>query len=458
MTSLFADIFPPATKEQWLKQVQKDLRDENVYDSLRWHTDDPNLLLEPYYTTEDMGNLPIAEIQSIQKATPGWLNTPEIQPANAKTANETARDSLNRGAEALLLSIASDTDIARLLMGIKLSDTPVYFRLSRQAPAVIKELARIAPYQLKGGLLTDPIASYLHTGTLLSDATFADIAEATRLTASSPNFLTICGSSHVFHNAGATATQELAFLLASLADQYDRLTDLGLQIDQLVSKTILSVSVGTSYFIEIAKLRALRVLWHRMVSAWADGVVSPAIHAQTSTFYDAAVAPYTNLLRATTEAMAAVVGGCDILTVHPYDTVLQASGEPESTAFSARIARNMSILLKEEAHLDKVADPSAGSYYIENVTQQLIDAAWTLFLQVEEMGGLLKAVAQGFVQERIEKAYQAKVDALQNGRIMVGVTKFRFDEPGIRPAIVPGNNGLLPDRRLAESVETNQEG
>ncbi|RYE53550.1 MAG: hypothetical protein EOP18_08925, partial [Rhizobiaceae bacterium] len=185
----------------------------------------------------------------------------------------------------------------------------LHLRLSSDhTTGLIKALRLVAPYQLKGGLLTD-----------ISDST----AEATRLTADSPQFRTLCINTHAFHNAGATATQELAFTLASLADAYDRLTESGLTIEQLVPKTMLSVSVGTSYFMEIAKLRALRVLLARFTSAYSSASFLPFfIHSQTSTFYEAKATPNTNLLRATTESMAAVIGGCDALTVHPFDTVL----------------------------------------------------------------------------------------------------------------------------------------
>ena len=302
----------------------------------------------------------------------------------------------------------------------------------------------MAPYQLKGGLLTDA---------------GVNTAEATRLTADSPQFRTVCASSHAFHNAGATATQELAFMLATLADAYDKLTDTGLTIDQLVPKTMLSVSVGTSYFLEIAKLRALRVLFSRFISHYSPTIhhSAPFVHAQTSAFYDAAVTPYTNLLRATTEAMAAVVGGCDALTVRPYDAVLEQQSTGPDREFAHRIARNVSVLLSEESYFDKVADPSAGSYYIENLTQQVAEAAWALFLGVEQRGGFAKAFAAGFITDETERAYQAKLDAVRNGNVLVGVTKFRHDEGDTgKPATfneAPAGFGNLPNHRLAEIFE-----
>lgn len=455
MEPLFSSLFPATDKSAWQAQVQKELKIEGASEALRWHTDE-GFTLEPYYTADDLTNLPLTSTQEAQKHIPGWLNAPERFISDEKADNIRLRDALTRGADALVLTLSAESDLVSLLNGIKLSEAPVFFRFNAEATEIngadlIRSLKTIAPYQLKGGILAN-------TGTAT--------AEVTRLTADSPQFRTICASSHIFHNAGAIATQELAFTLASLADSYDQLTNEGLMIDQLVPKTMVSVSVGTSYFLEIAKLRALRVLMVRFFTAYHTSYLQhhTYIHVQTSTFYDSTATPYTNLLRATTEAMAAVIGGCDVLTIHPYDTVL---GQPTEMTeqgkanheFSERIARNVSLLLKDESYLDRVADPSAGSYYIENLTQQLTESAWALFLDIEKQGGFAMALANGFISAEIEQAYQAKLEAVRSGKVLVGVTKFRTDEPSDQSYKVsettPTNGliNLLPDRRLAQEFE-----
>ncbi len=407
-------------------------------------------MLEPYYTTDALTGLPLELIQSAQRSDAGWLNAPERAVQDAAQANASLRQALDGGADALMLTLPDQfdqTQLSRLLKDIKLSETPVFFQTD-QPGVLLNALRSVAPYQWRGGLLSDPIAQYVRTAIIPEGFQTAD---ATQLAVNAPRFRTICASSHVFHNAGATATQELAFLLSNLTDQYDALTDAGLPVSDLVSRTILSVSVGTSYFLEIAKLRALRVSWFRLLGYYKQASVpAPYIHAQTSTFYDAKATPNTNLLRSTTEAMAAVIGGADVLTVHPFDAVL---GAP--SAFSQRIARNVSVLLKVESYLDKVADPSAGSYYVETMTHQLVEGAWSLFLMVEQQGGLLAGLASGWVSEQIEQAWQAKIEAIRQGRVLVGVTKFRFDEPiaGSSSAVAPAQTSLLPDRRLAAEFE-----
>lgn len=460
-----APLFLPATEADWLRQVQRDLKDDSAPEHLRWQTPD-GFVVEPYYTAEKThsGEKPSGgETQNIaslqQKTTPGWLNAPEpILTSNAKANNATLRNALANGADALVLAVTDTTDFTRLLDGIKLSTSPIFFRVSGVAAAtqLINSLKILAPYQLKGGLLFDPLAAPQP----LMAADWVSFAELTRQTLDSPRFGTVCADGNVFHNAGATATQELAFVLNSLTEQYDVLTDKSLSVNQFVSKTSVSVSVGVSYFLEIAKLRALRVLVNRFSLAYSSPVVLggfPQIHCQTSAFYEAVRSPYTNLLRATTAAMSAVLGGCDALTVRPYDAVTgNVSGQ--AVDFSARIARNVSSLLRHESYLGTVADPSAGSYYIETLAAQLVESAWALFLDVERRGGLAQAIQSGFVAAELDRSFQAKHDAVATGeRVLVGVTKFRENERENEAVNKPTGHpepGLVGNsRRLAESFE-----
>ncbi|WP_080058845.1 methylmalonyl-CoA mutase family protein [Spirosoma aerolatum] len=439
MDSFFSSSFPPADHSAWLAQVRRELKDAGAYESLRWHTDE-GFTLEPYYTADDLNQLPLSLIQGAQKQKPGWINAPVYTGSDEKTTNVVLKDILTKGAEGLVVRLSGKPDLPQLLNGIKLAETPVYFEFqseitSQEIVDAIQSLKIIAPYQLKGGILTD-------TG----EATDA----ITHLTADSPQFYTVGVSTHAFHNAGATATQELAFTLASLADRFDQLTDAGLPIEQLTQKLILSVSVGTNYFVEIAKLRALRVLIQRFLRYYQKAATTDPIqiHARTSTFYDSTATIYTNLIRATTEAMAAIIGGCDVLSIHAYDAVLNQPSE-----FSERIARNVSILLNEESHVGKVADPSAGSYYIENLTHHLAETAWALFITIEKRGGLTKAMADGYIQDELERSYQTKVKAIKNGSVLVGVNKFRFDEPTTQPHSIRTKGMGVTEKRLAEPFE-----
>lgn len=447
MTPLPIPSFPSASLAAWQQQVRTELKDERADEQLQWASPE-GFTVAPYYTVDSVAQLPLADLQGAQRTNPGWLNTPDYRIDDARTANAALVQALASGADALLLDLPGPVEVpmlTRLLNGIKLSDHPVFFRTATPDQLVVA-LASVAPYQWRGGLLHDPIAEAIGQGRTEA-IDWTPVQTAVRQTAGSPQFRAVCASSHVFHNAGATATQELALLLAGLVTQYDGLTEAGVPIAELVASTALSVSVGTSYFLEMAKLRALRVLWQRLISCY--GLEAPAafVHAQTSRFYAARATVNTNLLRATTEAMAAVMGGADALTVQPFDTVLTAP-----SAFSERLARNVSVLLRDESYLDKVADPAAGSYYIEHLTNELVDRAWTMLQTIEAAGGLLPAVASGWVTEQLDASWKAKVEAVRNGQVLVGVTKFRHDESELAPAPAQPD-ALLPDRRLAALFE-----
>ncbi|MES2731202.1 MAG: methylmalonyl-CoA mutase subunit beta [Bacteroidota bacterium] len=469
--------FAPISKAQWHAQVIKDLKGKD-FSTLRWYTDE-GLVVEPYYAAEDMNSLPWQAIQQAQrKGSSGhWLNRETITFTDAKTTCQAAITALSKGADALTIDLSQAEvpaiDFARLLHGIRLTDVPVTFQTVRQSTQVLEALGKITSYQIKGSLNDDPLALWMQDGLWLPDTwpQLASLLKETqhlygrqqaagqaRRTEPSTNFRPLTINSHHFHQAGANAAQELAFTLSSAVTYLDKLTEAGLSADEIVTAMEFSVSTGTNYLMEIAKLRALRYLFNQIQVSYGMAHPIPVfIHAQTSAYYQATLEPYTNLLRGTTEAMAAAIGGCNALTVLPFDV---PAGAGSSTEFSQRIARNVSTILREEVYLDKVIDPSAGSYYLENLTYQLANQAWSIFLEIETLGGLMPAFEQGWVQAAVEKSYRQQTEQLQAGkRIMVGVNKYRnkadtesklpFEEPISKAGKLP----LLKKRRLATWVE-----
>ena len=456
-THLFT-AFAPVSKARWQEQVIKDLKGKDI-SSLRWRTEE-GLSIDPYYTAEDLGRLPLRAIQSAQQqisTARHWQNREWIVFSDEKTSRQQALDALQKGADALLLDLSqadvAEVSFSRLLDGIRLTDTPVTFRCRRQSEKVETALRKMSAYHLKGSIDDDRLAWWMLDGQPMKD--WSPLADQLRRTQEWPSFRPLTVNSHHFHEAGAHAAQELAFTLASAVTYLDKLTDEGLDVGQVVQGMEFSISVGTSYLMEIAKVRALRYLFDKIIESYGLTEKRPIfIHTRTSRFYLAATEPYTNLLRLTTEAMAAVVGGCDALTVIPYDSATAVSSE-----FSQRISRNLSTILKEEVYLDKVSDPAAGSNYLENLTHELAGQAWQIFLEVEARGGLMPAFEQGWIQQEIEKSFLNQVAQLRDGKkTMVGVNKYRV-EPLVIPAqpvvTAPrsGNLILLPVRRLSEVME-----
>jgi methylmalonyl-CoA mutase len=210
--------------------------------------------------------------------------------------------------------------------------------------------------------------------------------------------------------------QELGFALASGTEYLTLAVKAGIPIDDVAQRMMFSFGVGSNYFMEIARLRAARLLWAKIIEQYKpqnETSMQMWIHCNTSAWNKTLFDPYVNLLRTTTEAMSAIIGGTQSLSILPFDTFYKDPDE-----FSNRLARNQQIILKEEVYLDKVVDPAAGSYYIENLTQLIAEAAWKVFLQVEEKGGMVEAVKAGFVQDMVEKSAGERLDDIANRRII----------------------------------------
>lgn len=455
MAKKFFEEFPESTKKNWETQVIKDLKGKNFEDTLVWKTLE-GISVYPYYSEEDLTTLPFKEIQQAQsnKKTISWQNRPIAKFSQEKLTNSLIIDLLNSGADAVTIDFGdidiSRIDFAKLLDKIKLSDTPIYF-YTPYNNTLITALSKYIHYRPKGGLIYDSLSTFFTGKSEIDTTTWESTKKILNHCSDYPAFSTITIRSDVFHNAGANALQELAFTLASATTYLDKLTHLGINIEQIAEKLEFSLATGTNYFMEIAKIRSLRFLWSKILEAYQCPITTCQINCQTSYFYDSTLDAHTNMLRATTEAMSAVIGGCDSLTIHGYNAVFNK----DSNEMSERIARNISVLLSDESYLGKSIDVSAGSYYIENLTNDLSAKAWELFLTVEQKGGILQAFEEEFIQNEIEKAYQQKVEAVQNGKIMVGVNKFISpkDSPGQSLVQAETDKHFLPNRRIAAIFE-----
>jgi len=289
------------------------------------------------------------------------------------------------------------------------------------------------------------------------DDNFAEASQLIKTAkAQLPLYDVITVNGQYYHNAGAHAVQELAFVLAHGVEYLSQLTDRGLHIDDIAQRMQFTMAVGSDYFLEIAKLRALKMLWSAIVQKYqpkhAESTVIN-IHAITSqrnkTIYD----PHVNMLRTTTEAMSAAIAGVNSITILPFDTSYR-----KGDGFSYRIARNQQIVLKHESYFDKVVDPSAGSYYIENITESIGEAAWQLFADIEGRGGFIKAVESGFIRDEIEKTCQKRdMEIAIRRQISVGVNQYPNPDEKmldkIRPTAKPSDMGKLRPYRGMQAFE-----
>ncbi len=223
-------------------------------------------------------------------------------------------------------------------------------------------------------------------------------------------------SAALYHNAGGNAVQELAFALATGVEYLRQGEKLGVDIDKMAQKLIFSFAMGSDFFMAIAKLRAARLLWTKIVAACGGNEASQKmkIYATTSRWNQSKLDPYVNMLRDTTEALSAVCGGADIINVNPFDYVVR---EPDD--FSKRIARNIQLILKEECHFDHVVDPAGGSYYVETLTAQIADAAYAIFQQIEKEGGMIAALKAGIPQKQVKAVAADKAKQVAQRRLQI---------------------------------------
>ena len=443
--NLLAD-FPAITTEEWMAKINADLKGADFEKKLVWKTNE-GFNVMPFYRLED-----VAELKTTTSA-PGefpyvrgtktdndWYVRQDIDATCAKTANAKALDVLNKGINSLGFILnkkeLSAEYIATLLNGICPECVELNFRVCIRCAAQLATL--LADYfkaqgadlaKVEGSINCDPINRMLLKGKELNQAEVAEIAVATvKAAAALPKFRVIGVNSLSLNNAGAYCSQELGYALAWGAEYMTMLTEGGLTADEAGKAIKFNMGVGGNYFMEIAKFRAARMLWAMIVKAYApacDCAAKMRVHAETSTFNKTIYDAHVNLLRTQTEAMSATIAGVDSLTVNGFDVTYK-----ESDDFSERIARNQQLLLKEESHFDKVTDPSAGSYYIENLTNSIAEQAWKLFLEIQNEGGFFAAVEAGKVQEAM-KATSAKrlKDVSARKEVLLGTNQFpNFNE------------------------------
>ena len=232
----------------------------------------------------------------------------------------------------------------------------------------------------------------------------------------------IAVNTRVYHNAGGNAVQELAFGLATGVEYLRQAEARGVSVEQAAAKITFGFSMGADFFMGIAKLRAARLLWSRIIAAsgGSEAAQKLRVHASTSLWNKSKLDPYVNMLRNTTEAFSAVAGGADSLFVGAFDEVVRTPDE-----FSRRIARNTQVILSEECHFDHVVDPAGGSYYVETLTNQVAETAWALFQQIEKLGGMLKALEAGVPQQQVKAVAAKKAEAIAQRRFsLIGVNVY----------------------------------
>lgn len=438
---LFAD-FPKISTNEWEDIIIKDLKGADYAKKLLWKTNE-NILVKPYYREEDLkeldylmqipGEFPF--VRSTKESGNDWKITQVIDETDIKLANKFSLESIAKGTDALIINaknIHTLNDLQILLEGIDLQSVNIRFENHISYPTLAElfiqyiENKKYDKNSIEGSFNYDPISFLLQHNTFWKSKE-EDLSQIIALHESIgkalPNFKYITINGNLLHNCGSSITQEIALSLAIAHEYLAYAIDHKIDIDEIATRMNFTFSIGSNYFLEIAKLRTARLLWATIVEQYQPEVAQTAKMFITSfsslwnkTTYDA----HVNMLRTTTEGMSAAIGGADAIVLNPYDVTYKSSDD-----FSRRIARNTQIILKEEAHFDKVNDPAAGSYYIENLTHALAEQAWQLFCDTEKQGGIISAALQGRIKEAVEESCRKRdMDIATRRMVLLGTNQY----------------------------------
>ena len=480
---LFSEFQAPTTQE-WLDKIEVNLKGADFQKRLVWRTNE-GFNVQPFYRREDLKDLKAVDslpgefpfVRGNKKDNNLWFVRQDIKADDAKAANAKALDVLNKGVDSLGFQIAgkdvSKEFVATLLDGILPQYVELNFKtcqrhcveLAEILVAYFKEKAYPLD-ELKGSINFDPISKMMCKGKDTSAALeFAKpLIEALK---ELPGYKCINVNSVQLNNAGAYIYQELGYALAWGAEYLNLLTEAGVDATEAANRIKFNMGVSENYFMEIAKFRAARLLWAQIVKQYepkCDCACQMHVCAYTSEYNQTLFDSYVNLLRSQTETMSAALANVDSIVVTPFDKPYE-----QPTEFAERIARNQQLLLKEEAHFDKLVDVAGGSYTIEHLTDAIAREGWKLFLAIEEAGGFLAEVLKGNVTNAVNATNDKRHAAAATRReFILGTNQFpNFTETseGKQPACsvcccttaTDGTEAELPKlnkQRLASEFET----
>jgi methylmalonyl-CoA mutase len=414
---LFTD-FAPVTTDEWEAKINADLKGKDYERALVWKTWE-GFNVRPYYRAENLKNISYLDtlpgefpfVRGNEKTGNNWLIRQNILVTDFAAANKKALEILGKGVNSIGFYFSDCATINNETLGVLLNNICLEAaEINLVCPDDSVECAEAFAQFVDNGKWTnenvvasasiDPIGTLVLKGKWSEEALTA-LKPAIEKTRVIKNFRIIGIHGKFFANSGASIVQELAFSLAEGAEYLTLLTDMGAKADDVAKSIKFNFGIGNNYFMEIAKLRAARFLWAQIVKAYnpaSDCAAKLIAHSETNRYNKTVYDPNVNMLRTQTEAMSAALGGAHSITVLPFNAIYE-----DPTDFSERIARNQQILLKEESHLDKIADAAAGSYYIETLTDSLVNETWKLFLDIQEKGGFVAAFKQGFIQAEIKK-------------------------------------------------------
>lgn len=445
MSDFLFEEFAPVSAAAWKQKIQVDLKGLDYNETLL-HTTGEGIVIKPFYTSEDRSN------SKINVPKKGFNICQSIFIDDEQIANTLAIDALQRGANAIQFIADKNFDFKKILDGIDVEHTLIYFKLEFLDPSFAIELSKYVSSENVYFQL-DIIGNLARTGnwyTNLND----DFDKFEKIVKEVPNAIMV--DLGLYQNAGANMVQQLAYTLAHANEYLNRFET------KVATNIHFIFAVGSNYFFEIAKIRAFRLLWDSLVSAYGINEMVPHIFTQPSirnkTLYDYNV----NMLRTTSESMSAILGSSDTVANVAYDSLYHKSNE-----FGERISRNQLLILQQESYLAEAQDFAQGAYFIEKITSQLAEKSLDLLKQIEKKGGFLKLLKEGTIQRKItesadkeQEKFNTKEIVLLGSNVLPNEQDRMKDDLEIYPFMKKKHiKTLIPPiliKRLSESYESER--
>jgi methylmalonyl-CoA mutase len=445
-TTLFDD-FSPISSKQWKQKIQFELDGADYNETVIWNSPE-DIQVKPFYHRDEFSKAATVETKVTE-----FKICQNIFVYDIDKSIQRALNTIERGAESLRFTIENEkTDVQQLLENLPLENRIVYFNLNFISIDFVKQLDAIA-IQKKSTFYCnlDPIGHFAREGNWFTTSDKNNFETIENISKATSNTTLLSVDLGLYQNAGATITQQIGYSLAHANEYLNRTPNALKQI-------VFQVSVGTNYFFEIAKLRALRMLFKLIANEYHPDIdchllVTPT--KRNKTIYDYNV----NMLRTTTECMSAILGGADSIANLPYDSLYHKDNE-----FGDRIARNQLLVLKHESYFDKVDNPADGSYYIESLTMQLAEKGLALFKDIEANGGFLKLLNDGTIKKKIQESAAKEQELFDSKKeVLLGTNKYPNKDDKMKHdlelfpfvKVKPRKTLITPiiEKRLAEKLE-----
>ena len=467
-TALFTE-FEASSYEEWLAAARESLPDK-AFDRIVKQSHE-GFEIQPLAHSQDMagishmdtlpGQFPyVRGTRAAGYRSQAWLIAQDIGLSDRRRFNRALVHALANGQTAIYLDsklpLNRSEDLEIAFADIDLTKYPLLIQAETGAARLYRWLSGWlkddALQQIHGCLGADPLKTLARSGSIASDA-FEQMAAFVQLVdRQSPRLDAIAVATDVYHDAGASAVQEMALAMATAVVYLREMGQRGLDAELVAGKIWFFMQVGENFFMEVAKFRAIKMMWAQIAAAFGGRAAAQKIklHASTASRSKTRHDVYVNMLRVTAEAMAAAIGGVDSLQVAPFDAALG-----ESSEFSRRIARNVQFILQEEVRLIDLIDPAGGAWHVEKLTDQLAKSAWSLFQQIEAQGGLIEALQAGSIQAQIASVADRRRQDLAEGRAaLVGCSKYpNLDESLPEDRARPQQSAIVDDVRERIEVE-----